>query len=292
VGQQLVNGVFSGSIYALFAVGYTLVFGVLDVLNLAHQAVFMAGGLVALALVLVWHWPFWAAFIGAVLVAALLGAVLEFVAFRPLRRRPDTQFSALISSLAMATILEAIALQFYGPNLQRFPLSAFPAHIYSIGQVRVTLLQIVILVVSLGLTLALQLMLLRSRLGRAIRAVAENQVAARVLGIDVDRILLLSFVVSSALGGVAGVLFTLAFNGADPTIGQTVELKGLAVIILGGMGSIPGAVVGGYLLGLIEVATVAGLGSPYRDAAAFLVLLLILLIRPRGLFGRKAVRVA
>src|SRR5581483_5270465 len=187
---------------------------------------------------------------------------------------------------------EAIVLQFYGPNLQRFPLSAFPAHVYSIGDVRVTLLQIVILIVSLGLTWALQLMLLRSRLGRAIRAVAEHQVAARVLGIDVDRILLLSFVISSALGGVAGVLFTLAFNGADPTIGQTVELKGLAVISLGGMGSIPGAVVGGYLLGLIEVATVAGLGSPYRDAAAFLVLLLILLVRPRGLFGRKSVRVA
>ncbi len=292
MGQQLVNGIFSGSIYALFAVGYTLVFGVLDVLNLAHQAVFMVGGVVALELVLAAHLPFWLALIVATLVAALLGAVLEMVAFRPLRRRPDTQFSALISSLAMATIFEAIVLQFYGPNLQRFPPAAFPAHVFAFGGVRVSLLQLVILITSLGLTLALQLMLQRSPLGRAIRAVAENQTAARVLGIDVDRILLLSFVISSALGGIAGVLFALAFNGADAGIGQTVELKGLAVIILGGMGSIPGAVLGGYLLGLIEVATVAGLGSPYRDAAAFLVLLLILLVRPRGLFGRKAVRVA
>jgi branched-chain amino acid transport system permease protein len=290
LGQQLVNGFFAGSIYALFAVGYTLVFGVLDVLNLAHQAVFMVGGVVALELVLVWHLAFLPALLGATAVAALLGVVLEFVAFRPLRRRPDSEFSALISSLAMATIFQAVVLQFYGPDLKRFPPASFPVHVYTLGDTRVTLLQVVIIVTSLGLTLGLQFMLLRSRLGKAIRAVAENRIAARVLGINVDRIMLLSFVISSALGGIAGVLFSLAFNGADPGIGQTVELKGLAVIILGGMGSIPGAVLGGYLLGLVEVATVAGLGSPYRDAAAFLVLILILLVRPRGLFGRKAIR--
>ncbi len=290
MGQQLANGIFSGSIYALFAVGYTLVFGVLDILNLAHQAVFMVAAVLALQLMLGLHLSFLPAMLAGVVVAGLLGALLEFVAFRPLRRRPDTEFSALISSLAMATIFEAIVLEFYGPNLQRFPAHAFPEHLFQFAGVRFSLLQIVIVCVSLLLTLALQLFLLRSKAGRAIRAVAENRTAARVLGINVEAILIASLVISSALGGVAGVLFALAFNGADPAIGHAVELKGLAVIILGGMGSIPGAVLGGYLLGLTEVATVAGLGSPYRDAAAFAVLLLILLVRPRGLLGRRIVR--
>ena len=290
--QQAVNGIFSGSIYALFAVGYTLVFGVLDILNLAHQAVFMVGGVVALELMLGWHLAFWLALLAGTAAAGLLGVVLERLAFRPLRRRPGTEFSALISSLAIATMFEAIVLQVYGPNLQRFPAGAFPASVYQLGDARVSLLQVVIVAVSAALTLALYLLLQHSRLGSAIRAVAENRLAARVLGIDVDRVILVTVVVSSALGGTAGVLYALVFNGADPAVGHAVELKGLAVIILGGMGSIPGAVLGGYLLGLTEVATVAGLGSPFRDAAAFLVLFVILMVRPRGLLGRKAVRSA
>jgi branched-chain amino acid transport system permease protein len=292
LGQQFVNGIFSGSIYALFAVGYTLVFGVLDILNLAHQAVFMVAAVVALELMLGTHFALAPAMLVAIAVAGLLGALLEFVAFRPLRRRPDTEFSALISSLAMATIFEAVVLQLYGPNLQRFPARAFPLHVFQLFGARVSLLQMLILAISLALTIALQVLLLWTKVGRAIRAVAENRMAARVLGINVEAVLLASLVISSSLGGVAGVLFALAFNGVDPAIGHAVELKGLAVIILGGMGSIPGAVLGGFLLGLTEVATVAGLGSPYRDAAAFIVLLLILLVRPRGLFGRRAVRAA
>ena len=185
----------------------------------------------------------------------------------------------------MATIFQAVILHVYGPNLRRFPPDAFPRVLYRVGDLPVTLLQIVILFVSLALTAGLQLLLLRSRVGRAIRAVAENQRAARVLGIDVDRIILLSFMISSALGGIAGVLFGVAFNGIDPGLGHAVELKALAVIILG-------AVFGGYVIRLTEVFTVARLGSPYRDAAAFIVLFLILLARPRGLLGKKAVREA
>ncbi|MGI8550951.1 MAG: branched-chain amino acid ABC transporter permease [Dehalococcoidia bacterium] len=292
MGQQLVNGVFSGSIYALFAVGYTLVFGVLDILNLAHQAVFTIGAFVALELIIGWHLSLLPALLGATLFSALLGIVLDRVAFRPLRRRPDSYFSGLISSLAMATIFTSIVLQVYGPNLRRFPSGTFPDRSFQLGSLRLTLLQIAIVLTSLALTLALQLLLQRTRTGRAIRAVAESHRAARVLGIDVERIILLSFVISSALGGIAGVLYGLAFNGIDPNLGQSIELKGLSVIILGGMGSIPGAVLGGYLLGLTEVFTVASVGSPYRDAAAFIVLFLILLVRPSGLLGRKAVRAA
>lgn len=292
MGQQVINGLFAGSIYALFAVGYTLVFGVLDILNLAHQAVFMIGAFAALELVLHWRMPLWPALLLSMAIGALIGALLERVAFRPLRRRPDSYFSGLISSLAMATILQAVVLQIFGPNLYRFPNLVFPAHLYRIGSLQVTLLQIVILLLSLLVMIGLQTFLLSTRTGRAIRAVAESHQTARILGIDVDRIIMLSFMISSALGALAGVFYGLAFNSIDQAMGQTVELKGLAVIILGGMGSVPGAVFGGYLLGLTEVGTVASLGSPYRDAAAFLVLFGILLVRPRGLLGRKAVRQA
>jgi len=292
VSQQVINGLFLGGIYALFAVGYTLVFGILDILNLAHQAVFMLGAFTALELVLHFHVNVFAALAGAMLLAGAAGAVLNYIAFRPLRRRPDTYFSTLISSIAMATIFEAIALRAFGARTSRFPLKTFPDHTYHIGTATVTLLQIVILVISVALMVLLELMVRRSRLGKAMRAVAENERAARILGVDVERVILISFMISSALGGAAGVLYGLSFNTVSPDMGRSVELKGLSIIVLGGMGSIPGAVAGGFILGLTEVGSVAQLGSSKRDAVAFIVLFLILLIRPRGLLGRKAVREA
>ena len=292
MSQQIANGLFLGSIYALFAVGYTLVFGILDILNLAHQAVFMLAAFTALELVLRGGWSIWPALVAATLVASALGVLLNYVAFRPLRRRPDTYFSGLISSIAMATIFEAVALREWGAKTSRFPLQTFPDRTVHIGDARVTLLQITILVISLVLMLGLQLMVQRTRLGKAMRAVAENERAARVLGIDVGRVILVSFILSSALGGVAGVLYGLSFNSVSPGMGRAVELKGLSVIVLGGMGSVPGAVLGGFLLGITEVATVAELGSSKRDAVAFILLFIILLVRPRGLLGRKAAREA
>ncbi|HLZ73239.1 MAG TPA: branched-chain amino acid ABC transporter permease, partial [Dehalococcoidia bacterium] len=163
---------------------------------------------------------------------------------------------------------------------------------FTVGNASITLLQIVIIVLSLLLMLGLQWLVQQTRLGKAMRAVAENERTARILGIDVERVIAISFMISSALGAAAGVLYALQFNTVSPDMGQAVELKGLSVIILGGLGSIPGAVVGGYLIGLAEVSTIANVGSSYKDAAAFVVLFLILLIRPRGLLGRKAVREA
>ena len=290
--QQLVNGIFAGSIYALFAVGYTLVFGILDILNLAHQAVFMMAAFAALEAVQRWGWSIWPALLFATLVAGAIGVIIYYVAYRPLRRRPDTYFSTLISTLAFATILEALALRWYGARTSRFPLGTFPDHSFHIGDATITLLQATIVIVALLLMLGLQAVVQYTRLGRAMRAVAENERAARVLGIDVERIVLFSFAVSSALGGVAGVLYALVYNSASPTMGQAVELKGLSVIVLGGMGSLPGAVAGGFILGLAEVFSVAKLGSSTRDAVAFIVLFAILLLRPRGLLGRRRVREA
>jgi branched-chain amino acid transport system permease protein len=289
--QQVINGLFLGSIYALFALGYTLVFGVLDILNLAHAAVFMLASFGALALV--GHGlPILAAFPLAVLLAGVVGLGLERVAFRPLRGRADSNISGLISSLAMATFFEAVALEIWGPNISRFPFGTVPERQVQVLGAVVSRLQLTIVAVAVALFLVLWWLVARTRLGREIRAVAESPRAARILGVNVDRVIAASFFISSALGGAAGVLFGLAFNSISPDMGRSVELKGLAVIILGGMGSMTGAVLAGFALGLIEVFVVAHLGGSYRDAVSFAGLFLILVLRPRGLLGQAALREA
>jgi len=292
MGQQAINGIFLGSIYALFAVGYTLVFGVLDIINLAHQAIFMLGAFCRLVLVRGSHLSITVACPIVVLFSGALGILLDRIAFRPLRGRAYSNMSGLISSIAVATLFEAIALQFFGPDTSRFPFGTFPERPLRLGGAVVSTLQLCIVAISVVLMVVLTYLLRRTRLGRQIRAVAESPRAARILGVDVDRVIAASFFISSALGGAAGVLFALAFNSLSPDIGRSVELKGLAVIILGGMGSVPGAVIAGFAIGLIEVFTVAKLGSSYRDAVSFAVLFLVLLIRPRGLLGRVALREA
>ena len=290
--QQVYNGLFIGCIYALFAVGYTLVFGILDILNIAHQAVFMLGAVIGLELVVRADLNIWLALVAAFLLTGAIGILLDRIAFKPLRARPDTYFSSLISSIAMGLIFEAIVLRWIGPDARRFPFGTFPVKIWQVGDVVITLRQVVIIALALVFTLGLQYFVMRTRTGKAIRTVAENPRAARLLGINVDGIIALSFFISSALGGVAGVFYALEFANVTPEMGRSIELKGFAVIILGGMGSIPGAVLGGLLLGLTEVFTIQWISSSWRDAAAFTMLFLILLVRPRGLLGRKAVREA
>jgi branched-chain amino acid transport system permease protein len=250
----------------------------------------MLGAFVALTLVLTLQVNILLALLIAMLISGLLGILLDRIAFAPLRRRPDTYFSSLITSIAMAIIFEAIALEFFGARVTRFPLNTFPEQSLTVAGATITLLQIVIIAISIGLMFGLQFFILRTFVGKGIRAVAENPRTAALLGVNVDRTIALAFFISSALGGAAGVLFGLSFNAISPDVGRTIELKGLAVIILGGMGSLPGAVLGGFLLGMTEVFAVSQLGSNLRDVVAFLVLFAILLLRPRGLLGRKAVR--
>ena len=288
--QQVLNGIFAGSIYALFAIGFTLVFGVLDRLNLAHSAVFTAGAFIGIELVAELGLSIWLAIPAVLVVGALLGLVIERVAFRPLKGRPDAHFAGLISSIALGGMVAALLLARYGPDTRRFPADAFPSTEFSLGGVRVTLLQLVILGVSLGLMLGLAYLVNRTRLGRGMRAVAENPHAARVLGVDVDRVTAVTFALSSALGAVAGVLLAFYVNSAQMTMGFNIELKGLAVIIVGGMGSLKGAMVGGLALGLAEVFAVQYVGSSWRDVVAFGLLFTVLLLRPQGLFGARQVR--
>lgn len=288
--QQILNGIFTGSIYSLFAIGFTLVFGILYRLNLAHSAVFAAGAFVGIELVENAGLPIWLAIPSVLVVGAVLGVVIERLAFRPLGSRHDAHFAGLISSIAVGAMFLAVLQARYGPDTRRFSPDAFPQRRFEVLGVSISLLQITVLVVSIALMVGLSLLVARSRLGRAMRAVAENPHAARVLGINVDRVTSATFAISSALGAVAGVLFALSVNSAQLGMGFNIELKGLAVIIVGGMGSLKGAMVGGLALGLIEVFAVTQIGSSWRDVIAFGLLIAILLIRPQGLFGSVRVR--
>ncbi|MEU4363812.1 branched-chain amino acid ABC transporter permease [Promicromonospora sp. NPDC023987] len=288
--QQLLNGLFIGSIYALFAVGFALVFGILDRLNLAHPAVFAASAFIGIELVTVGGLPFWAALPAVAVVGALLGLIVERVAFRPLKGRADAHFAGLISSIAVAGMLIALLQWRYGAETRRFPVDTFPATRFDVLGAQVTLLQVVIVGICLTLVVGLTWLVARSRLGRGMRAVAENPTAARVLGVNVDRVTATTFAISAALGAVAGALFAMNVNSAQLGMGSAIELKGLAVIVVGGMGSLPGALVGGILLGVAEVFAVQYLGSAWRDLIAFALLFGILLLRPQGLFGGRRAR--
>lgn len=282
--QQLLNGVFLGSIYGLFAIGLALVFGVLDRLNLAHSAVFTAGAFIGIELATRGGLPLWATMPVVLIAGALLGLILDRVAFRPLAGRPDAHFAGLISSIASGAMMLALLQARYGPDIRRFSPAAFPTTRFEVAGASVSLLQLLILAVSLSLMGALAVLVRRSRLGRGMRAIAEDPHAARVLGIDVDRVTAITFALSSALGAGAGVLFALNVNSAQLAMGFSIELKGLAVIIVGRMGSLPGAMVGGLLLDLAEVFAVSVIGSSWRDVVAFGLLFAILLVRPRGIF--------
>ncbi|MDQ6883510.1 MAG: branched-chain amino acid ABC transporter permease [Candidatus Dormibacteraeota bacterium] len=297
--QQILNAIFIGSIYALFAVGYTLVFGVLDVLNLAHSAVFMLGAVITYSLVALHGLPFLPAAVIAVLVCGLLGLLIEYVALRPLRRRNAPPISALISTIGLALIFVAIVEQATpgsifawlwqdGANSVRFPSGTVPNPTYHVAGLTLEATKLGILATSIVLMLVLGYVIRFTQVGRALRAVAENRRAATLLGIDVNRIFASTLFVSSALGGLAGLLFGLALSDVSPYIGRDqVELKGLAVIVLGGMGSVPGAVIGGYLLGLVEVFAFVRFGSNVEAGVAFAALFLVLVLRPQGLFGAR-----
>ncbi|MEO6943750.1 MAG: branched-chain amino acid ABC transporter permease [Lacisediminihabitans sp.] len=288
--QQLTDGIFLGSIYALFAVGYTLVFGVLDRLNLAHAAVFSAGALVGIDVVTSTGISVWLAVPIVMVVGAVLGLIIERVAFRPLEGRPDAHFAGLISSIALGAVFIALLQGRYGPDTSRFPPDAFPKTRFPFLGAEVSLLQVLILAISIGLMVVLTWLVAKSKLGRGMRAIAENAHAAAVLGINVNRVSAVTFAISSALGAAAGVLFTLNVNTAQLGIGHAVELKGLAVIIVGGLGSLPGAVIGGIGLGLAEVFAVNYVGTSWRDMVAFGLLFLVLVVRPQGLFGARKAR--
>jgi branched-chain amino acid transport system permease protein len=290
--QQLFNGLLLGAVYALFAVGYTLVFGVLDILNLAHAAIFTAAAFAALSMAA--HGvPLPLAFLLAAIMAGILGILLDRVAFAPLRRRNAGTLVPLISSIGVAIIIGAILSGIYGVDEQHFTNlgldSTPPIHL---GPVTFTIVELTIFLSAIVLMLVLSWMLRATTLGRNIRAVAADRIAAALLGVNLEGTIAATFFIASALGGAAGVLVGLQYNSVVLDMGSPIELKGLAVIVLGGMGSITGAVAGGFIIGAVEVAATAVGLSEWRDAITFGVMFLILVVRPSGIFGQRSLRQA
>ncbi|MBK8024130.1 MAG: branched-chain amino acid ABC transporter permease [Chloroflexi bacterium] len=289
VTQQLVNAIWLGSVYSLFSLGYALVFSVLGVLNLAHSAIFMWGAFIGLLSVIQFGLPVWMALPVAMVGAGLIGVILERVAFAPLRARNAPRISQLISSIGASIFLVSLGQLVFGTQPQRFPFGSIPTDAIEGLPFRVTPIQVLILIVAVVLMALLNLLVQRTRLGQRMRAVAFNQRTAGLLGINVSGIYMSTFFMAGALAGAAGVLYGLAFNSMTPFIGDAIALKGLTVIVLGGLGNIQGALVGGFVVAGLEVFSIAAGGSNYRDAIVFTLLFLILLFRPQGLMGRKEI---
>ncbi|HTH39409.1 MAG TPA: branched-chain amino acid ABC transporter permease, partial [Rhodocyclaceae bacterium] len=279
-------------VYALFALGFTLVFGVLAVINLSHGAVFMAGSYAALVLVTRFDAPLWLALLGAALFSGVIGLLVDVLVLKPLRARNAPHLIPMIATIGVGIMLTSSAQGLFGAEIRRFPEEILPAADFVIGDIHVRALELAIVAIAFLLMAVLFTVLKRSQLGRALRAIAESPKAACLLGINVEALFHVTSFAAAALGGVAGVLIGLDFNAITPQMGQPILHKGIAVIILGGMGDIRGALIGGLFLGFAEVISKAYLSSQMGDAVAFGLLFLILLVRPSGLFGRVLERKA
>lgn len=283
--QQLFNALSLGCVYALFALGFTLIFGVLGVVNLSHGAVFMLGAYAALQVVVQLDAPLAVALAVGGVAAGLLGLVIDALVLKPLRARNAPHLIPMIATIGVAIVLNNAAQGLFGASNLRFPAEVLPQDALQIAGLHLTVLELGIIGLSFGLMAALMLVLRGTQLGRALRAMAESPKAAALLGINVEGLFRLTSFVAATLGGVAGVLIGLYSNALFPLMGQPMLHKGIAVIILGGMGDIRGAMLAGLFLGFAEVLSVAYIGSNMRDAVAFGLLFLVLLVKPTGLFG-------
>lgn len=282
--QQLVNGLTLGSVYAVIAIGYTLVFGVLNIVNMAHGGIIMMGAYIGLLLVTVAGWGLFPALIGAMVGGAILGYLLEVLALRPLRGKKVTHLAPSISTIGVSIFLESAALLVFGPQTRAFPTDY--NQLMDFGLFKISEIQIISMGTAIVLMVLLTLLLNKTKIGKAVRATAENIETASLLGIHTRRIITFTVMLASALGAAAGVLIALSFNAIEPTMGTSMGFKGLAVLIMGGLGNVGGAMAGGFILGVAEVFSVAYGASSFRDAVAFGLIILILFIRPQGLFAK------
>jgi len=283
--QQLVNALSLGCVYALFALGFTLIFGVLGVINLSHGAVFMVGAYAALEAVHHFALPLWSALLFAFVVSGMTGLVIDALVLRPLRKRDAPHLIPMIATIGIGIALTNAMQGLFGAQNARFPSRMVPQEILQWGGLRLTVLELGIIFLSFTLMAILIVVMRKTSFGRALRAIAESPRAAYLLGINVEGLFFVTSFLAAGMGGTAGVLIGLYSNAIFPLMGEPMLHKGIAIIILGGMGDIRGAMLGGLFLGFAEVLSVAYVGSTMRDAVAFGLLFLILLVRPKGLFG-------
>ena len=288
--QQLVNGITLGGVYALIAVGYTMVYGVIQLINFAHGEIYMLGAFLAYTLVAVVGMPFFPAFILTLLICAVLGVVLDFVAYRPLRKAP--RLAALITAIGMSIFLQNMAMLIWGSQIKSYPRDILPAFFsesaLTFGDVTLSWLQLFILFITLLFMIILHLTIHKTRIGMAMRAISQDKTASALMGIGVNRVISFTFAIGSAMGGMAGILVGLYYNAIFPTMGYVAGIKAFAAAVLGGIGSVPGAMLGGGVLGIAEVMGAGYISSEYRDGISYAVMIAVILFKPSGLIGKQA----
>ena len=284
--QQLINGISIGSIYALVSIGFTMIFGVLELTNFANGSLYMLGAYITAMLYAATKIPFFLAFFLAAVLTGLTGFLLDRFALRRLRNKKAPKLTALITTLGMSMIIDNLIMLCFGSETKPFPV-AFEIVRFKIGNAVISSIQIIILSTAIVLMTLLSLLVYKTNLGKAMRSTSQNVEAAKLMGINVNGIIAITFVISGVLACISGNLVGLYYQSVDITMGAAVGMKTFASAILGGVGVLPGAMIGGLLVGIIETFVAGYISSGYRDAIAFIILILVLLIKPSGLFGQK-----
>jgi len=285
--QQLINGVSLGSLYGLVAIGYTMVYGILRLINFAHGDVLMVGCYFAFYAILIFSLPWYASFLVAILLTALLGIAIDRGAYLPVRKAP--RISALITAIGVSFLLENLALVIFGGRPKAFYRPPIFGRVIEWGDLHFLVLSLWIPFITFFLILFLLLIIYRTRTGMAMRAISRDMETVRLMGVDVNRITSITFALGSALAAAGGIMWALKYPQIDPYMGIVPGLKAFVAAVLGGIGNVIGAALGGFLLGLLEIMLVALMPSlgGYKDAFAFLILIGILLFRPIGIMGEK-----
>lgn len=291
--QQLVNGFTLGLIYALIAVGYTMVYGVIELINFAHGEIYMLGAFLTMSCVSM-GLPLPLAMLLAVLATAGIGVLLDIVAYRPLREAP--RLAALITAIGMSIFLQNLAMIIWGSRPLPFPKRVLPAFFdqtaLTFSEVNISWMQLSIYLVAILLMIGLNLIITKTRVGTAMRALAQNRTAAALMGVSVNRVIAFTFAIGSAMGAVAGIMVSIYYNTMYPTMGYLAGVKAFAAAVLGGIGSVPGAMLGGVVLGIAETLGAGYISSPYRDGVAYAVMICVIIFRPSGFLGRSMVEKA
>jgi branched-chain amino acid transport system permease protein len=283
--NYLINGLQTGSIYALIALGYTMVYGIVKLINFAHGEIMMVGAYVALFCIDSFSLPLWATVLITMVVCSLLGVMIERFAYKPLRSSP--RISALITAIGVSLLLQNIVMLIFSQNPRRFPNVLENAPILTAGELKISSVTIGSIAVAVLLMIILTLFINKTRMGKAMRAVSEDTGAAQLMGINVNTTISVTFAIGSGLAAFAAILYTVAYPQVQPFMGSLPGIKAFIAAVLGGIGIIPGAMIGGMLLGVAESMTKGYISSQFSDAIVFGILILVLLFKPSGLFGRN-----
>lgn len=288
--QQVINGLTLGSVYALIALGYTMVYGIIKLLNFAHGDIFMVGSFISYYLILSFDMNIFVAFLVTMALTAVFGVVIDQVAYKPLRTSP--RISALITAIGVSYLLRNGMIVITGAEtrayLQVFDnVPLFLTQSFQIGNITIKTMQVILVLITIVLMVSLQFIVQKTKMGKAMRAVSVDPEAAQLMGIDTNIVIAFTFVLGSALAGASGMLVGIYYNSISPMLGAGYGTKAFVAAVIGGIGLIPGAVLGGYLLGMIEVMITAYGNSMIRDAVVYIILIVILLLRPAGLLGNS-----